>query len=149
MNNKDLYSSNDSNPFRSWMREGTDLKEGSSSFVPARQATISMHPPLDRPHPECVEEIDDLYHCHATTSKLKFWGCNNVKFALDQCLKKEKQNLLVELNKDAAEKRAAEEDAYQKALGKEMSFEDYLKKDKDFNKAMEDRRRMEESKQKK
>lgn len=107
-----------------------------------------MHPPLDRPHPECVEEIDNLYHCHATTSKLKFWGCNQVKFALDQCLKKEKQNLLVELNKDAAAKRAAEEDAYQKALGKEMSFEDYLKKDKDYNKAMEERRRVEELKQK-
>ncbi len=107
-----------------------------------------MHPPLDRPHPECMQEIDDLYHCHATTSKIKFWGCNNVKFALDQCLKKEKQNLLRELNKDAAAKRAAEEDAYQKALGKEMSFEDYLKKDKDYNKAMEERKRMEESKQK-
>ncbi len=107
-----------------------------------------MHPPLDRPHPECMQEIDDLYHCHATTSKIKFWACNDVKFALDQCLKKEKQNLLRELNKDAAAKRAAEEDAYQKALGKEMSFEDYLKKDKDYNKAMEDRKRMEESKQK-
>ena len=110
--------------------------------------TLNMHPPLDRPHPECMQEIDDLYHCHATTSKIKFWGCNDVKFALDQCLKKEKQNLLLELNKDAAAKRAAEEDAYQKALGKEMSFEDYLKKDKDYNKAMEERKRMEESKQK-
>lgn len=106
-----------------------------------------MHPPLDRPHPECQVEINDLQTCHATTSKLKFWGCNEVKYALDQCLKKEKQNLLAVLNKDVAAKRKAEEDVFQMALGKEMSFEDYLKKDKDFNKAMEDRRRMDESKQ--
>ncbi len=33
----------------------------------------TMHPPLDRPHPDCQEAIDSLRHCHATNSKLKFW----------------------------------------------------------------------------
>mmetsp|Transcript_15256 Transcript_15256/g.27730 ORF Transcript_15256/g.27730 Transcript_15256/m.27730 type:complete len:107 (+) Transcript_15256:134-454(+) len=102
-----------------------------------------MHPPLDRPHPDCQVEINGLYDCHATTSKLKFWGCNEVKFALDKCLKVEKEKLLVEMNKDIGAKRAAEEDVYQKALGTEISFEEYLKKDKDYSNAMEERRKRE------
>ena len=104
-----------------------------------------MHPPLDRPHPDCQSEIDNLRLCHATTSKLKFWACNEVKYALDRCLKEEKARLLVELNKDMEAKRAAEEDAYQKAMGKDVSWEEYLKRDKDFNKAMEERRKREGS----
>lgn len=106
-----------------------------------------MHPPLDRPHPDCQVEINDLHRCHANTPKLKFWGCNDVKFALDRCLKKEKEKLLAELNKDVEAKRAEEEDVFQMAVGRNISFEDYLKSDKDFNKAMEERRRMGESKQ--
>jgi len=39
-----------------------------------------------------------------------------------------------------ATRRALEGDVYQKAMGKEGSFEDYLKQDKDFNNAMEERR---------
>lgn len=100
-----------------------------------------MHPPLDRPHPDCQSQINNLQNCHATTSKFKFWGCNEVKFALDQCLKEEKINLLKEMNKDYEAKRSAEEDVFQMALGNDVSFEDYLKKDKDFNKAMEDKRK--------
>mmetsp|Transcript_28047 Transcript_28047/g.60251 ORF Transcript_28047/g.60251 Transcript_28047/m.60251 type:complete len:120 (+) Transcript_28047:230-589(+) len=99
-----------------------------------------MHPPLDRPHPDCQTAINDLQNCHATTSKLKFWGCNEVKFALDRCLKEEKLKLLEVINKDVATRRALEGDVYQKAMGKEVSFEDYLKQDKDFNNAMEERR---------
>jgi COX assembly protein 2 len=94
-----------------------------------------MHPPLDRPHPECQQQINDLQTCHATTSKLKFWGCNEVKFALDRCLKEEKQNLLKVLNKDIEQKRQMEENAYQQALGKDISFEEYLKQDKDYIRA--------------
>lgn len=100
-----------------------------------------MHPPLDRPHPDCQTEINDLYHCHATTSKLKFWGCNEVKYALDRCLRAEKLRLLEIINKDVEVKRAKEEEVYQMALGKDVSFEDYLKADKDFNKAMEGRKK--------
>jgi hypothetical protein len=51
---------------------------------------IPMHPPLDRPHPDCQSEINDLHHCHATTSKMKFWGCNEIKYTLDRCLREEK-----------------------------------------------------------
>ena len=98
-----------------------------------------MHPPLDRPHPDCQSQINDLQTCHATTSRLKFWGCNDIKFALDKCLKEEKARLLEVMNRDYEAKRAAEEDVYQMALGRELSFEDYLKQDKDFNKAMRDR----------
>mmetsp|Transcript_18196 Transcript_18196/g.39327 ORF Transcript_18196/g.39327 Transcript_18196/m.39327 type:complete len:103 (-) Transcript_18196:214-522(-) len=100
-----------------------------------------MHPPLDRPHPDCQNEIYGLQECHATTSKLKFWACNEVKFALDKCLKVEKIKLLEEMNKDYEAKRSAEEDVFQMALGKDISFEDYLKKDKDFNKAMDEKRK--------
>mmetsp|Transcript_26330 Transcript_26330/g.63183 ORF Transcript_26330/g.63183 Transcript_26330/m.63183 type:complete len:107 (-) Transcript_26330:1334-1654(-) len=103
-----------------------------------------MHPPLDRPHPDCQSEINDLHHCHATKSKLNLWGCNEIKFALDRCLKEEKQRLLVEMNRDQEAKRAAEEDVYRMAMGKDVSFEEYLKKDKDFNQAMEERRRRED-----
>ena len=102
-----------------------------------------MHPPLDRPHPDCQSEINDLQHCHATKYKLKFWGCNQVKFALDKCLKEEKLRLQDEMNKDYEAKRAAEEDVYQMALGKDVSFEEYLKRDKDWNNAMEERRKRE------
>ncbi|KAL3800034.1 hypothetical protein ACHAW5_003682 [Stephanodiscus triporus] len=100
-----------------------------------------MHPPLDRPHPDCQSEINDLHLCHATTSKLKFWGCNEVKYALDRCLREEKLRLLEVLNRDAGEKRAAEEDVYRMALGKDISFEDYLNTDKDFNKAMAEKKK--------
>ncbi|KAL7546546.1 hypothetical protein ACHAWF_009875 [Thalassiosira exigua] len=102
-----------------------------------------MHPPLDRPHPDCQREIDDLRHCHATTSKLKFWGCNEVKYALDRCFKEEKRRQREVIFKDAEAKRAAEERAYQAATGKQLTFEEYLKQDKDWNKAVEERRRRE------
>ncbi|KAL7534359.1 hypothetical protein ACHAXR_005817 [Thalassiosira sp. AJA248-18] len=102
-----------------------------------------MHPPLDRPHPDCQNEINNLHYCHATTSKLRFWGCNDIKFALDKCLKDEKVKLLAEMNTNVEEKRAAEEKAYQMATGKQLSFEEYLKQDKDWNNAMEERRRRE------
>lgn len=98
-----------------------------------------MHPPLDRPHPDCQSEINALQVCHATKPKWKIWGCNEVKFALDRCLKEEKERLLVVMNRDYVAKRAAEEDEYQKAMGKDLSFEEYLKQDKDWNKAMDER----------
>lgn len=62
-----------------------------------------------------------------------------MKFALDRCLKEEKQNLLKVLNKDVEQKRQMEEDAYQQALGKDISFEEYLKQDKDYIRAMNER----------
>ena len=85
------------------------------------------------------------YDCHATTSKLKFWGCNQVKFALDKCLKVEKERLLVKMNKDIEARSTAEEDVYQQALGTDISFEDYLKQDKDSSNPREERRKGEAS----
>ena len=64
-----------------------------------------------------------------------------MKFALDKCLKEEKIRLLEILNKDMVSKRAAEENVYQMAMGKEVSFEEYLNADKEFVKAMEERRK--------
>mmetsp|Transcript_11200 Transcript_11200/g.23613 ORF Transcript_11200/g.23613 Transcript_11200/m.23613 type:complete len:108 (-) Transcript_11200:515-838(-) len=100
-----------------------------------------MHPPLDRPHPDCQTEINALQTCHATTSKLKFWACNDVKFQLDKCLKEEKLRLLDQMNKDVEKRRQLEEDAYQKALGKDVSFEEYLKGDREYQRAVEEGRR--------
>jgi COX assembly mitochondrial protein 2 len=88
-----------------------------------------MHPPLDRPHPLCQAEIDALKECHASQSKLKFWQCNDLKFALDKCFKAEKQELLKTLNADYEEKRKREDDALQEAIGHKQSFEDFLKTD--------------------
>ena len=103
-----------------------------------------MHPPLDRPHPDCEKEVDALRQCHATTSKLKFWACNEIKFAMDQCLKIEKQRMLTEMNKDFEEKRQREEDAFRDAVGQELTFDEYLKQDKEYlnaEKAAQDRRK--------
>ena len=51
-----------------------------------------MHPPLDRPHPECQEAIKALTSCHDTHPYSKFVGvCNQYKAALDICLKAEKE----------------------------------------------------------
>ena len=96
-----------------------------------------MHPPLDRPHPMCQEEIKAFQECHETTSKLKFWACNDVKFAMDRCLKKEKMALLERMNVDLEEKRKREDEAFQEAMGYTQSFEDFLKTDKTYLKEME------------
>lgn len=94
-----------------------------------------MHPPLDRPHPDCQEQIDALRTCQLTNSKLKFWACNEAKFAMDRCLKVEKERLLVDMNKGFDERRQREEDAYRDAMGQELTFDEYLQKDPAFRKA--------------
>lgn len=97
-----------------------------------------MHPPLDRPHPMCQEEIKALRECHATSSKLKFWACNEAKFAVDRCFKLEKQELLKKLNADFDEKRKLEDEALRDAFGHSQSFEEYLKTDKTYLREMEE-----------
>lgn len=96
-----------------------------------------MHPPLDRPHAMCQTEIETLKQCHASNSKLKFWACNDAKFAMDRCFKKEKEHLLKEMNSNYEEKRKREDDALQDAMGHSQSFEEYLKQDKDYLREME------------
>ncbi|DAZ97211.1 TPA: hypothetical protein N0F65_003842 [Lagenidium giganteum] len=54
-------------------------------------ALSTMHPPLERPHPDCQEVIHALYECHEENPWGKFMGaCNDQKRNLDMCLKKEK-----------------------------------------------------------
>ena len=89
-----------------------------------------MHPPLDRPHPMCQNEINAFKQCHEENSKFKFWACNDVKLAMDRCLKNEKVTLLDQMNVDMDEKRQREEDAFQLAMGHNQSFEEFLKTDK-------------------
>lgn len=98
-----------------------------------------MHPPLDRPHPDCQEVIDALKKCHAEKSSLMFWACNEAKRNLDNCFKLEKQRLLKELTKDFDEDRRREDNLMKEALGQTMSFEEYLARDKNYQKARTDK----------
>lgn len=102
-----------------------------------------MHPPLDRPHPMCQTEINAFKACHVQNSKLKFWACNDVKNAMDKCLKKEKMALLEKINADFDDKRRREEDAFMEAMGHEKTFEEFLKTDKVY---LEEMRKMREGK---
>jgi COX assembly protein 2 len=91
-----------------------------------------MHPPLDRPHPECQQEILDLKYCHENRPLLKIWACNDIKLALDKCFKAEKAKLLKAINSDFAERRKREEEAWADAVGHKLSFDEYLKQDKTY-----------------
>ena len=96
-----------------------------------------MHPPLDRPHPECRDLINELKTCHARRTLATFWtGCNEVKFALDKCLKREKELMLREMNKDMMARRQHEEDSLSEAMGHKVSFDEYLNQDPAFQEAM-------------
>jgi COX assembly mitochondrial protein 2 len=96
-----------------------------------------MHPPLDRPHPDCNEVIEELRTCHDNW-KLKYTGgCNEIKVRLDKCLKEEKKRLLAEMDKDLPERRARQEDIIKTAFGKKETFSEYLQKDKDYQREME------------
>lgn len=96
-----------------------------------------MHPPLDRPHPDCQEAIDELRNCQKNRSTFKVWACNDFKLRLDQCFKEEKHRILLDMNKDFAERRLEEDEEAAKSTGKNMSFQEYLKKDKEYQKEME------------
>eukprot|EP00644_Phytophthora_capsici_P012781 jgi/Phyca11/13809/fgenesh1_pg.PHYCAscaffold_5_\ len=55
-----------------------------------------MHTPLDRPHPDCQEQLVEqqikaLLECHEENPYAKFFGaCGDVKTALDWCFRDEK-----------------------------------------------------------
>eukprot|EP00545_Synedropsis_sp_CCMP1620_P004574 CAMPEP_0119019114 /NCGR_PEP_ID=MMETSP1176-20130426/21017_1 /TAXON_ID=265551 /ORGANISM="Synedropsis recta cf, Strain CCMP1620" /LENGTH=92 /DNA_ID=CAMNT_0006973251 /DNA_START=36 /DNA_END=311 /DNA_ORIENTATION=+ len=91
-----------------------------------------MHPPLDRPHPDCQQAVEDLRDCHDTRSFFRISACNDLKSQLDSCFKAEKVKLLKVLNKNMHEKRKEEEEAWADAAGHKLSFEDYLKADKTY-----------------
>lgn len=96
-----------------------------------------MHPPLDRPHPDCQAEIDALRHCHATSSKLKFWACNEVKAQLDVCFKEEKRRSLEILNRDMDTTKATEQAQAALAMNQTQSFAEYLQNDKQYQKDLQ------------
>lgn len=98
-----------------------------------------MHPPLDRPHPDCEDVVQGMKRCHAENSKVFFWRCNDAKAALDKCFKKEKERMLNELTKDFQQERLNEDKLITEALGQQVSFEDYLNKDKGYQKARQDK----------
>lgn len=91
-----------------------------------------MHPPLDRPHPDCQEEIRALKDCHADGWKKYFGRCNDLKLALDRCLKREKERLLDEMNKDLKEEKLRQEDMVKEAFGRQLTFQEYLQADRDY-----------------
>ena len=98
----------------------------------------TMHPPLDRPHPECQEQIEALRHCQTTRPAWKVWACNELKFRLDTCFRKEKEAVLKELNKDIVEKRREEDEQSALSTGRNMSFQEFLKRDAEYQKEMEE-----------
>jgi COX assembly mitochondrial protein 2 len=91
-----------------------------------------MHPPLDRPHPDCQDEIDALRHCHGTNSKVKFWACNEIKTKLDTCFRLEKQRILKEMNKNFEVARNEEDKQFAASEGKTMTFQEHLAHDKTY-----------------
>lgn len=90
-----------------------------------------MHPPLDRPHPDCEGVVQALKACHADAWKKFTGGCNETKFELDRCFKVEKRRLLNEMNKDLDERRTKQEEIMREAFGRSMTFSEYLEKDKE------------------
>jgi COX assembly protein 2 len=58
-------------------------------FTPA---TLTMHPPLHRPHPNCSHLVQMLIDCHEEHKWGKFLGaCNDIKAEMDWCFKEEKE----------------------------------------------------------
>lgn len=94
-----------------------------------------MHPPLDRPHPDCQDEINRLKVCHQSRWQKYTGGCNTLKVALDECFRKEKERFLNELNADLKEKKLVEEEMIKQAFGKTQTFQEYLQQDKDYQRA--------------
>mmetsp|Transcript_10017 Transcript_10017/g.12369 ORF Transcript_10017/g.12369 Transcript_10017/m.12369 type:complete len:96 (+) Transcript_10017:208-495(+) len=90
-----------------------------------------MHPPLERPHPDCQEAIIALEDCHRKTSKIFFWKCDDAKYALDKCFKKEKEDMLKRVNENWEDKRREEDLAF----GQKISFEEFLKQDEERRRA--------------
>jgi COX assembly mitochondrial protein 2 len=91
-----------------------------------------MHPPLDRPHPDCQNEVNVLKACHNDGWKKFYGACNVYKVALDQCFKYEKERLLHEMNRNLVQERQQQEVLIQQAFGKNETFTEYLRKDGDY-----------------
>ena len=103
-----------------------------------------MHPPLDRPHPDCQDVIAALKACHARGWQKWWGGCNDIKTALDRCLKLEKQRLLQEVNEGLVERKMQEQDLVRQAFGKKETFAEYLARDKEYQRAVQEKKQKEE-----
>jgi COX assembly mitochondrial protein 2 len=95
-------------------------------------SSSSMHPPLDRPHPDCQNDIEELRECHLDPWKKFLGGCNEIKTRLDHCLRAEKKRLLDEMNLGLVDRKAKEQDMIKEAFGRKETFAEYLEKDRDF-----------------
>lgn len=104
-----------------------------------------MHPPLDRPHPRCQEEISGLRDCHTTSSKLQFWACNEVKSKLDKCFREEKEEMLRKMNEDLDEKKKEEQAQAALAFGRKETFHEFLAKDPTYEREVEKERNRQKS----
>jgi Cytochrome c oxidase biogenesis protein Cmc1 like len=82
-------------------------------------------------------QIDSLRECQETRPMFIVWACNELKYRMDQCFKEEKERMLKELNKDIVSSRAGEEAQAAMSTGTNMTFEQYLKKDKAYQREME------------
>ena len=102
-----------------------------------KTTTPIMHPPLDRPHPDCQDVIDALKSCHLDSWKKYTGGCNAIKRALDNCFKLEKERLLKDLTKDLPNERKEAEDIVKQAFGRQETFQEFLARDKEYQKAMQ------------
>jgi COX assembly protein 2 len=91
-----------------------------------------MHPPLDRPHPDCSEVIEELRECHESSLRKYTGQCNEVKRRLDLCLKAEKTRIQDELNRELPDRQKRQEEIIKRAFGKDLTFSEYLQKDKDY-----------------
>ena len=91
-----------------------------------------MHPPLDRPHPDCEDIIQALKDCHANGWKKYTGGCNDIKVEMDKCFKAEKDRLLKEMNRRLPAMRRKQEEIIKDAFGKQMTFQEYLQQDKEY-----------------
>jgi COX assembly mitochondrial protein 2 len=103
-----------------------------------------MHPPLDRPHPDCQDVIAALHECHKHMWKKYTGGCNETKLSLDHCLKLEKERLMNERNKDLPERRLQQEEMIKQAFEKKETLQEYLEKDRDYVAEMEKKRQREQ-----
>jgi hypothetical protein len=56
---------------------------------------------------------------------------------MDQCFREEKRRMLADMNKDFQERRLKEDEQAAKSTGKNMSFNEYLKNDKEYQQEIE------------
>jgi COX assembly protein 2 len=108
-----------------------------------------MHPPLDRPHPDCEEIIQTLKACHLDYFKKFTGGCNDFKVTMDKCLKKEKKRILDELNVGLSERKTEEAELIKEAFGKTQTFHEFLKTDKDYQRELKKKEAVDEKREEK